>query len=185
MSFFFVLAIALALAMDAFAVSVGISLKKQISRSQIFRLSISFGFFQFFMAIVGWYAGQNICSLIQKFDHWVAFGLLLIIGGRMILESFRQPQEEMNQSPDPTRGITLLVLSIATSLDAFAVGLSYAALHVRILYPALMIGIVAACLSFIGSKMARPLAKWIGKKAELAGGLILILIGIKILSEHL
>jgi putative Mn2+ efflux pump MntP len=91
----------------------------------------------------------------------------------------------VKRSQDPTRRITLLVLSIATSLDALAVGLSYSALHVRILYPSLMIGIVAACLTFIGSQMARPLGKWIGKKAELVGGLILILIGIKILSEHL
>lgn len=186
MNFFLVFGVALALAMDAFAVSVGISLSLEgISKRQTFRLAFSFGFFQFMMPIIGWLAGQSILKYIQAVDHWVAFCLLLFIGVKMIYESFRKREKREGVNTDPTKGLSLFTLSIATSIDALAVGLSFAALHESILYPAVVIGFVAFLMTVLGAKLGPPLGQVIGKRAELAGGLILILIGIKILAEHL
>jgi putative Mn2+ efflux pump MntP len=186
MNFFIVLALALALAMDAFAVSMGLSLSfGKMTRSQTFRLSFHFGFFQFMMPVVGWLAGKNLFKYIQSVDHWIAFGLLLIIGGKMIYESFaRRERREMRKS-DPTKGFSLILLSVATSIDALAVGLSLAALHFSIVYPAVIIGLVAFTMSVIGVKVGPLIGIIIGKRAELLGGLILVLIGAKILSDHL
>lgn len=184
MSFFLILAVALALAMDAFAVSVGISLGPgKMTARQTLRLAFHFGFFQFMMPIIGWLAGRSIHHFIQDIDHWVAFGLLILIGSRMIYESFSR-QARMERG-DLTRGWALLLLSLATSIDAFAVGLSLAFIHVSILYPASVIGIVAFLLTVVGIKVSRYIGKMLGKRAELLGGFILILIGIKILLEHL
>lgn len=186
MNFFLVLAIALALAMDAFAVSMGLSLSLgKMTRSQTFRLSFHFGFFQFMMPVVGWVAGKNLLRDIQTFDHWVAFGLLLVIGVKMIYESFSREERQKMSSSDPTRGFSLLMLSVATSIDALAVGLTLAALHVSIAYPAIIIGLVAFSMSVIGIKIGPLLGIIFGKRAEFLGGLILILIGVKILFEHL
>jgi len=186
MNFFLVLAIALALAMDAFAVSMGLSLSLgKMTKSQTFRLSFHFGFFQFMMPVVGWVAGKNLLRYIQIYDHWVAFGLLLIIGGKMIYESFSRKEIRKIRSSDPTRGFFLLMLSVATSIDALALGVSLAALHVSIVYPAIIIGLVAFSMSVIGIKIGPLLGIVVGKRAELLGGLILVLIGAKILSEHL
>jgi putative Mn2+ efflux pump MntP len=187
MNFFLVIAVALALAMDAFAVSVGISLSNEtVTKRQTLRLASHFGFFQFMMPLIGWYAGQNILvKYIEPFDHWVAFRLLLIIGGKMIYESFKRGKEIRNAKADPTKGVSLLVLSVATSIDALAVGLSLAALHVAILYPAVVIGLVAFFTTVLGVNIGPFFGRLIGKRAEFLGGLILILIGIKTLLDHL
>jgi putative Mn2+ efflux pump MntP len=186
MNFLVVLALALALAMDAFAVSVGVSLMhKGLTGGQTFRLSTSFGLFQFIMPVLGWVAGRNILKLIEKYDHWLAAGLLVFIGGRMILESFRGGEYSAEKSSDQTRGFSLVMLSVATSLDALAVGLSLAALHVPIIYPAAVIGVVAFLVTAAGTRIGPALGRLIGKRAEFAGGLVLVLIAVKILADHL
>ncbi len=187
MNFFLVFAVALALAMDAFAVSVGISLSLEtVTKRQTLRLALHFGFFQFMMPLIGWYAAQNIMmKYIEPFDHWVAFSLLLVIGGRMIYESFRREKKIRTNKADPTRGLSLLLLSVATSIDALAVGLSLAALHVDILYPAAVIGLVAFFMTVLGTRIGPFFGRLIGKRAELLGGLILILIGAKTILDHL
>jgi putative Mn2+ efflux pump MntP len=185
-NFLIVLGLALALAMDAFAVSLGLGVSLiQASTVQTFRLALFFGLFQFLMPVIGWGAGTTIIGLIDRFDHWVAFALLLFVGGKMIVESFRRGEDFKIKKSDPTKGLSLFVLSIATSLDALAVGLSLAALHAAIIYPAVIIGVVAFLTTVIGMKLGPVLGRIVGKRAELAGGLILILIGIKILADHL
>lgn len=185
MNFFIVLAIALALAMDAFAVSIGLSLKhKALSPGQTFRLSFHFGLFQFIMPLLGWAAGRNLLKYIEAYDHWVAPGLLVFVGGRMMLESFRKDRPA-EKSSDPTRGFSLVLLSVATSLDALAVGLSLAALHVPVLYPAAVIGAVALTVTVLGTKIGPLLGLIVGKRAEFAGGLVLLLIAAKILADHM
>jgi putative Mn2+ efflux pump MntP len=186
MNLFLVIPVALALAMDAFAVSVGLSvLPEGLKRIQSLRLAVFFGFFQFLMPQVGWLLGQGFLDNIRDVDHWVAFGLLLFIGGKMVVESFRKQGMVKIISSDPTKGITLILLSVATSIDAFAVGLSFAAIHQKILYPSAIIGAVAFMMTLVGTKIGPAIGKIAGKRAELLGGLILIFIGVKILTEHL
>lgn len=181
-----VISIALALAMDAFTVSVGLSLRpERVGTGQAIRLSGSFGFFQFMMPLLGWLAGAKILSTIRSFDHWVAFGLLFLIGCRMIFSSLRSKAIPQSARRDPTKGWSLLILSIATSVDALAVGLSFAALGMTIVYPSVVIGVVAFFMTLLGTKLGPLLGQIVGRRAELAGGLILILIGIKILTDHI
>jgi putative Mn2+ efflux pump MntP len=181
-----VIPIALALAMDAFAVSIGLSvLPGGLKKSQRLRLAVFFGFFQFLMPLVGWLAGQEILHYIYAVDHWVAFGLLFFVGGKMLVESFRNQGKKKKTSGDPTMGVTLILLSVATSIDAFAVGLSFAAIQQKILYPSIIIGVVAFVMTFVGTKLGPSIGKIAGKRAELCGGIVLILIGVKILVEHL
>jgi len=131
MNFFLIIAVAFALAMDAFAVSVGISVNKEVTKKQTLRLALYFGLFQFMMPILGWYVAQNVLiKYVEPFDHWVAFCLLLIIGGKMIYESFKRGEKPEKSKADPTKGLSLIMLSVATSIDALAVGLSLAALQV-------------------------------------------------------
>ena len=131
MNFLLVLAVAFALAMDAFAVSVGISLRPEgLTKKQTFRMAFHFGFFQFMMPLLGWQATRSILlDYVEPFDHWVAFGLLLIIGVKMIFEFFRTSTETQSDQTDPTKGFSILMLSVATSIDALAVGMSLAALQ--------------------------------------------------------
>ncbi len=186
MSFFVILGIALALAMDAFAVSIGIGISlKPATAGQTFRPAASFGLFQFAMPILGWAAGEKIIGYIERYDHWVAFALLIAVGGRMVKESLFSGRGIERLKKDPTKGFSLLGLSLATSLDALAVGLSLAALHVPILFPAVIIGLVAFGMTVLGVKLGPAAGRLIGKRAELTGGLILILIAIKILVEHM
>lgn len=187
MSFFLVFAVAFALAMDAFGVSIGVSLSlERLTMRQTLRLASSFGLFQFVMSFLGWQAGQSVLMKhIESFDHWLAFSLLLVIGAKMIYESFKREKDSGKASADPTKGSSLLLLSVATSIDALAVGLSLAVLHLDILYPAAVIGLVAFLMTALGSKIGPLLGRLAGKRAELSGGLILILIGIKILLDHL
>ena len=140
------LALAVALAMDAFAVAVatGATLR-EVSGRQTFRLAYHFGLFQALMPVLGWAAGRTFSKSIEAFDHWAAFGLLAFIGGKMIWESFRP--EGTREGRDPTRGATLVLLSLATSMDALAVGLSLSLLGVSILWPACVIGAVCAAFT--------------------------------------
>jgi putative Mn2+ efflux pump MntP len=177
---------AVALAMDCFAVSLGMSCGPiKLSGRQTFRLALHFALFQFAMPVIGWLAGENLLRYIEPFDHWVAFGLLAFVGGKMIRESFRVGKDEEECPVDRTRGLSLIVLSVATSIDALAVGLSLAVLRVHILYPAAIIGVICFALTLVGSKLGPVVGRIVGKRAELVGGLILIAIGIKILAGHL
>ena len=178
-----IILIALGLAMDAFAVSVasGITIKRQRTRSA-FKFGMFFGSFQMIMPVAGWLAGVRLQSLIANIDHWIAFVLLAFIGCKMIYESFKL--EEKTEAA--SRGIkVMLFLSVATSIDALAVGLSFAFLEISIVTSVIVIGIVTFVLSFAGIFIGNTIGHFFEKKLEALGGLILIGIGIKILLEHL
>jgi len=181
-----VFGIAFALAMDAFAVSIaaGVTLKKVSIRHTI-RLAWHFGFFQFAMPVIGWAAGNTVRSFIEGYDHWIAFILLLFVGGKMLKEAF-QAQEVEPRKNDPTRGMSLVLLSVATSIDALAVGVSFSLLNISVWFPALIIGIVAALCTAAGIYIGRRIgtSSHIGNYADMAGGLVLIAIGLKILYDH-
>ena len=184
MNFPSILVIAISLGMDAFSVAIGVGAVSQaFSIGPAMRLSSSFGIFQFLMPVAGWFAGMTVAHLIAGYDHWVAFGLLAYVGGKMIMESCHE--KEKSHETDPTKGWTLIILSVATSIDAFAVGLSFAFLQIPIIYPSIIIGVVAFIMTMIGILFGGRLGKVIGKKAELAGGIILIGIGVMILIEHM
>jgi putative Mn2+ efflux pump MntP len=178
--------LAVALAMDAFAVAVvtGLTLDA-LTKRRIFRLSFHFGLFQALMPALGWIAGIAVHKYIAAFDHWVAFGLLVFVGGRMIYTSIRSEETERRLSADPTKGWSLVLLSIATSLDALAVGLSLALIGSKILVPVLVIGIVAAGFTILGMHLGRRIGNAWGRKVEILGGIILIGIGLKIVLEEL
>ncbi len=183
MSFWYLIGIAIALAMDAFAVSLASCCRlRRLDAGHVGRLAAAFGFFQFMMPIIGWLAGRGLFRWISTVDHWVAFGLLAIIGGRMLWESFRRSDGE---GKDPTRGWMLLTLAVATSIDALAVGLSLAALGVSIWVPSVVIGAVAAVLTTIGALFGSRLGRRFGLWAERFGGIVLVGIGVRILLEHL
>jgi putative Mn2+ efflux pump MntP len=181
-----ILAIAVALAMDAFAVSIstGVSLKNVNSR-QLFRLSWHFGLFQALMPIIGWSAGLSIRSQIEHYDHWIAFGLLTFVGVHMIKGAFQDSKSE-KPIKDYTKGMTLVMLSVATSIDALAVGFSLSLLKISIWMPALVIGIVAGTFTLIGMRIGERIgaAKRLSVYAETIGGVVLISIGLNILYEH-
>ncbi|MBI5576835.1 MAG: manganese efflux pump [Deltaproteobacteria bacterium] len=175
------LGIAAGLAMDALAVAIatGIVLGK-VSGRQTFRLAWHFGLFQFMMPVIGWQAGLSVVRYFSGYGHWMAFGLLAFIGGKMIYDAFRENGEEDTPS-DPTRGVSLVVLSVATSVDALAAGLSLGVLRLEIWYPAVVIGVVACVFTAAGMHLGAPLGRKFGRKMEVAGGLVLIGIGIRIL----
>jgi len=177
--------IAIGLAMDAFAVAIasGLALETVTAR-QTFRLAWHFGLFQALMPVAGWLAGLTVAHWIAPLDHWIAFGLLAFIGGRMIREALRDDAEVRRRS-DPTRGWLLVLLSLATSIDALAVGLSLAFLDVAIWYPALVIGLVAGGFTAAGLHLGRRFGSLLGRRMEVVGGVILIAIGLRILLEHL
>ncbi len=191
MDFLSILMIAVGLGMDALSVAVGIgAAARTLTPGAVLRLASSFGFFQFAMPLVGWLAGRTVANHISRYDHWVAFLLLALVGGKMIWESFRHEKGNQgegleNHAPDPTRGMTLLVLSVATSIDALAVGLSLAFLKAPIVHAGVVIGVVCFLMTAAGMIFGRKLGELFGKKAELVGGLVLLGIGIKILRDHL
>ncbi len=183
--FLTVFLIALGLAMDAFAVALsGGFVAGRVTLRQTIRLAWHFGLFQFLMPILGWAAGLTVQSLIQAFNHWIAFVLLAGIGGKMIYESLRKEKAE-RRNPDITRGASLVLLSLATSIDALAVGLSLSALRVRIFYPSAVIGVVCFALTALGFAFGSRLGLLLGKRVELFGGLVLVGIGVRILIGHL
>ncbi len=185
MSWAEILLLSVALAMDAFAVSwaAGAVLGTATPR-QTFRLSFHFGLFQAVMPILGWFLGGTFARFISSVDHWIAFGLLALVGGRMVLSAVRGDEEE--DCCDPTRGMTLVVLAVATSIDALAVGLSLSMLKMSVWIPALAIGLTAAAFSALGIHLGRAMGRiaWIGRWAEGLGGLVLLGIGLRILAEH-
>lgn len=184
MSLITVFFIAVGLGVDAFAVSIGIGASHhQRTWRPALRLAAAFGFFQFVMPVIGWLAGLTVVEFISAFDHWIAFGLLAFIGGKMILEGFDKEREEKRE--DQTRGWPLLMLSVATSIDALAVGFSFSILKIEILFPAIIIGAVCFVMTVIGMIFGKALAGLFGKKVEIFGGLVLIAIGVKILADHL
>ena len=179
-----ILFIAVGLAMDAFAVSLGAgTLEMSRNPRARFRLSFHFGLFQALMPVLGWLTGATLVNLISQVDHWIAFGLLAYVGGRMIRQGFSHEDEAFVE--DPSRGKNLVILSVATSIDAFAVGFSLSMLNVSIITPAVIIGVVTGGLSLLGLLLGERLGKKFGKRMEILGGVILVGIGLRILASHL
>jgi putative Mn2+ efflux pump MntP len=184
MDFVTIFLIALGLAMDCFAVSLGIGCKNDDCGDRYrFRLPFHFGLFQGGMTLIGWALGSTIVEYIAKFDHWIAFGLLGFVGVKMIVESFSG--EEKKQVGDPSRGGFLVMLSVATSIDALAVGLSLAFMQSSIWFSSLLIAVVSAGLALLGLLLGGRLGEKFGERMELVGGLILIGIGLRILFTHI
>lgn len=191
MSLLETLLLAAALATDALAVSLaaGVTLR-EINPGHAFRLGWHFGFFQAAMTLAGWSVGLAVYELIAAVDHWVAFSLLILVAARMIIGSLRpdaRKDEETEAAPvDPTRGWSLVLLSVATSIDALAAGLSLSLLRVSIWLPALLIGLTAALFSVGGVYLGACVGKRtsLGKRAELVGGVVLVMIGFWVLSRH-
>ncbi|HOW81447.1 MAG TPA: manganese efflux pump MntP family protein [Spirochaetota bacterium] len=184
MDYYSIIIIAVALAMDAFSVSIsaGAAIGNPGPR-HYFRLAFHFGLFQFMMPVIGYLGGMYLEGFIRDFDHWIAGALLWIIGGKMLKESFGSDEKKFET--DPSRGISLIMLSVATSIDALAVGISIGVLNNPILVPSVIIGIVCSIFSAVGVALGKKAADIFGKKAEAVGGVMLIIIGIKILFEHL
>ena len=183
LDWFYILGIALALTMDVFAVAVAIGIViDRLHFGHVFRLSFQFGLFHFMMPVLGWLAGLSLRVWISSFDHWVAFGLLTFIGGKMLWDSFRAKGADARG--DPTRGWMLVTLSLATSIDALAVGVGMAMLRVSIWMPGVVIGLMAAGMTAIGLKFGGRIGDRLGRWAERAGGCILLAIGLRILVSH-
>jgi putative Mn2+ efflux pump MntP len=182
-----VVAIAAGLSMDALSVSVANGFMiRQLRFGHAFRIAFFFGFFQFFMPIVGWAAGRYFHSYIRSFDHWIAFGLLLFIGVKMIVESRSlDPEDPACESRTCMHFPTLLLMSVATSVDALAVGISFAVLEMGILYPVVIIGALTFAVCIAGIYIGNKVGHLFENKLEVAGGIIIIGIGVKILVEHL
>jgi manganese efflux pump family protein len=184
MSFWEILVIAVGLSMDAVAVSLAASASNRATGPRaVFRLSFHFGLFQFMMPVIGWFLGASVAPYISSFDHWVAFALLAFVGGRMVHGGLTGGEEV--SASDPSRGTTLVMLAIATSIDALAIGLTLAMLGMDIWYPSAVIGVVTAGLSLVATRIGARVGKVIGKRMEIVGGLALIAIGVRIVVEHL
>jgi len=184
MNWITILGIAVALAMDAFAVALAAgAVLNPLTGRHLFRFGFHFGLFQLLMPIIGWLAGLTVQQWLSAYDHWIAFALLAFVGGRMIHAALQEHEEEKVPT-DPTKGFTLIMLAVATSIDALAVGLSLAMLDVGIWRPAFVIGLVAGVLTVIGMLLGRRLGQVWGKRVEVIGGLILCSIGLKILLDH-
>ncbi|MEM2720384.1 MAG: manganese efflux pump MntP family protein [Candidatus Bathyarchaeia archaeon] len=177
------LIIALSLALDAFSVSIACGLSEKTSgMGKSLVLAFSFGIFQFIMPLIGWNIGFITAELVAEVDHWIAFGILLLIGLKMLREAANPTRQFHGIKLTPH---SLLMLSIATSIDAFAVGLSFAFIGVGITLPAFVIGLVAFTLSLVGVMLGRFFRHFLNFRMEVFGSLILIIIGIKILIDHL
>jgi len=184
-SFSSILIIAIGLSADCFAVALSSSIAaKGFPLSRFFRFPLAFGIFQALMIVFGWLAGRTVIDFISAYDHWLAFALLVFIGGKMVWEAFREKDEE-KEGKSYNGWLTLLALSIATSIDSLAVGLSFAFLKTDILIAAITVGITTLIITMIAQLIGNKAGSLVGKRAELLGGLILIGIGIKILVEHL
>lgn len=176
--------LAFALGIDAFAVSFGAGAFFGLpNKRQIFRLSFHFGLFQFFMPIIGWIAGKTIVNIISDYDHWLAFIILTLIGSKMIWDTLNSKDNVIDK--DISKGLSLVALSFATSIDALAVGFSMGLLNSKIFIPSIIIGIVASIMSIIGIKLGGVLSFKLGNKIAIIGGIVLILIGTNIVIEHI
>ena len=186
MDFITLLGISIALSMDAFSASIckGLATKK-FSLKTALLCGLWFGSFQALMPLIGYFLGSQFEHFITHIDHWLSFALLSIIGGNMIREAFSEDDNECNDSCGCTGYKTMLLLAIATSIDALAVGVSFAFLQVNIWKSVIMIGLVTFLFSFAGVKIGNIFGSRYSKAAEITGGVILILLGVKILIEHL
>ena len=180
-----IILIGVGLAMDAFSVSVtdGILLKKP-TVFQAGKIAFFFGAFQFIMPCLGFLLGSAFKRYIEAFDHWIAFILLIFIGGKMIFEAIFKKEDD-EEIKNPLSFITLLILAIATSIDALAVGVTFATISVPVVYASTVIGAVTFAISFAGVYIGSRCGDLFGNKSEIVGGLVLSAIGIKILVEHL
>ena len=185
MGIYTIILIGIGLAMDAFSVSVtdGIVLGRP-QLKQAGKIAFFFGFFQFLMPVLGFLLGSAFAKFITAFDHWVAFGLLAFIGGKMIWEAFHE-EDECNCNKNPLEIYTLFILAIATSIDALAVGITFATMSVSVLFASTIIGILTFFICLLGVYMGSWCGNLLGNKAEVIGGLVLFGIGVKILIEHL
>jgi putative Mn2+ efflux pump MntP len=184
MSLIEIFSIAVGLSMDSVAVSLCAGASGYTGHLRpAFRIAFHFGFFQGAMPLLGWLAGSTIAPFISGFDHWLAFLLLAFVAVRMFRSGLSD--EAPDPSCDPSRGPTLIMLSIATSIDAMAIGFSLALLAAPILLPCLIIGIVTFCLSLAATQLGGRLSLRFGKRMELAGGVVLLVIGLRILLTHL
>ena len=178
---------AIALSMDAFAVSVckGLGMRR-MRYDQAFVISLYFGVFQALMPLIGWLLGTSFSRYIQAFDHWIAFVLLAFLGGKMLWDVFHEKEDGEQESAERRLDHReLFMLAIATSIDALAVGIAFACLDVNIWSSISIIGVTTLVISFAGVWIGNRFGNHFQKKAEIAGGLVLILIGVKILAEHL
>ena len=180
-----ILAVAVGLAMDAFAVSLAGGAGGQLHRPRpAMRLAFHLGLFQFMMPVIGWYLGYQAVQMVGGFGRWIAFALLAFIGVRMISSGIRSNPRDDRQTTDPSRGWTLVALSLATSIDALAVGVSLAMVGVGIWQPSVVIGVVTAGMSLVGIAIGDRVGfKW-GSRVEIVGGLLLVAIGTRILAGH-
>ena len=184
MEFLTIIFIAVGLAMDAFAVSVvSGSLFKKLNVRHALQIAVFFGGFQALMPIIGSLAGLTVRDHIADYDHWIAFGLLAVVGGKMIYESFKMKPERQNF--DPSSIAVLFMLSIATSIDALAVGFTISFIKISIIISAAVIGLVTFILSYCGVFIGKKFGHFFENKIEIAGGIILICIGLKILIQDL
>ena len=179
MSFWEILILAFVLGIDAFSVALAVGTGGSTFR-QTFRLSFHFGLFQFLMPIIGWLLGRNVVSLIQRYDHWVAFALLFMIGAKMIYEAFHRKPEKL--AKDRTRKWSLVGLSVATSIDALGAGIGMGILDTSLLYPCTINGVAAAAMTLAGIKLGTVVSAIIGNRMEAVGGVILILLSLKMLT---
>ncbi len=179
-----IIVIAVGLAMDAFAVSiVSGSVYQQLHVKHALRMAVFFGGFQAFMPLIGSLVGMSVKDYIADYDHWVAFGLLAAVGGKMIYESFKIKSAEKNL--DPSNVLVLLVLALATSIDALAIGITLSLIVSSIAIAVIIIGLVTFVLSYLGVCIGKKFGHFFENKIEALGGIILIGLGIKILFEHL
>jgi putative Mn2+ efflux pump MntP len=176
--------IAVSMGVDAFAVCISAGTMPQAEGPRpAFRLAFHFGLFQFLMPVSGWLVGVTIARAIASVDHWIAFGLLAFVGVRMI-RSGMDPNHESSMN-NPSRGWTLVLLSLAVSIDALAVGFSLGLIGVFVWYPAIAIGVITGLMSLLGLRLGIKLGRYFGKRMELIGGLVLLAIGIRIVMSHL
>jgi putative Mn2+ efflux pump MntP len=170
--------------MDCLAVAIAGSISMPgVSHRQILRVALAFGLFQFGMLVAGWYAGQTVVEIVENYDHWIAFGLLLLVGAHMLWEAIHG-EEENPKRTDITKGIPLLTLSIATSIDSLGVGLSLAFVESKVWLAALIVGSVCFLITAAGFYTGRRIGGWVGRWADAIGGLVLIGIGARILITH-
>ena len=187
MSFIELFLIAVSLAMDAFAVSVsnGLILPNVKKRNAV-TFDLYFGLFQFFMPIIGYFLGNKLTKYVQQFDHWIAFILLGIIGFNMIKESFSEDEEDVPKEKEILKVKNMTMLAIATSIDALAVGVTFAFIgNMNIVFACSVIGIVAFILSYAGLMIGKKIGPFFKTYAERIGGLVLVGMGIKILVQHI
>ena len=180
LTYFEIAALALALAIDAFSVAVSAAPNTPRKWGPL-RMAASFGVFQAGMPLLGALVGAYLLTYVNAYDHWVAFGLLEIVGGRMIYEAFRPERDKDGPGLDPSRGWTLFSLSVATSIDAFGAGMSMRMVGANLWVASPTIGIVAAVLTYVGAGVGRTAKRHLGRKAEVLGGVVLIVLGIKML----